>query len=98
MQSLPVVAALTVLINRHKRRHIYVTCDAPVSEPFDGSASEEVVADGERIEITDGELSIRVTQKDDSGRYTCTGVNNMGQDSASAYLSVTSESARRTGV
>ena len=56
----------------------------------DGGVSD--VTSDERVQISDGELRIAVTEKADTGLYTCTAVNSEGVASASAYLRVTSTS------
>ena len=44
------------------------------------------------IEVSEfGDLSFLEAQKADSGRYTCTAENSLGQESASAYLNVISK-------
>ena len=56
------------------------------------NGSDVTVASSDVIEVSEfGDLSFLEAQKTDSGRYTCTAVNSLGQESASAYLNVISK-------
>ena len=51
----------------------------------------ETLVTSERIVISERELYIQETVRGDTGLYTCSATNNMGQDSATAHLSVISK-------